>query len=63
VSIEPTSIEEVKPKSEDEQFYEFFEKFNGFPINDDQKFIHKSFKSGKNGESSLLKKILKLHLN
>lgn len=28
-------------KSEEEQFYEFFEKFNGFPINDDQKRMYK----------------------
>lgn len=34
------------PESEDEKFYKFFEQFNKFPINDDQKRVYSMIKNG-----------------
>jgi hypothetical protein len=44
VSLKSEAMNIVKPKTEEEQFYEFFEKFNGFPISDQQKTFFNWYK-------------------
>ena len=40
VTLKSDAMNIIKPKTEEEQFYEFFEKFNGFPINELQKMMY-----------------------
>jgi hypothetical protein len=44
VSLKSEAMNILKPKTEEEQFYEFFEKFNGFPISDLQKNYYDWYK-------------------
>jgi hypothetical protein len=41
------------PKDPNQEFYDFFEEFNGFTINDHQKKLHKYFTSYQNGYINL----------
>jgi hypothetical protein len=45
ITLKSEAITTIKPKAEEEQFYEFFERFNGFPINSYQKEIYQRFTS------------------
>jgi hypothetical protein len=45
VTLKSDAMNIIKSKTEDEQFYEFFEKFNGFPINSYQQMMYIWYKN------------------